>query len=125
LLLSVRDRLPRLREIILIGGEAAGISRWAQVLAQGRSVAALGGRLLKGSWRQAAPGDLAALIYTAGTAGQPEAIMLTHRNLRYHQAAVLAAVQLAEHSGGDGITRLVSYMPMAHVTGRTIDHWGR
>jgi len=127
-LLSVRDRLPRLREIILIDGETAGqpvgIRHWERVLAEGRSAAASGGRLFEETWQQVTPADLATLIYTPGTTGQPKAVMLTHRNLRYYQQAVLTVVPAAEQSGDDGITRLVSYMPMAHATGRTIDHWG-
>jgi long-chain acyl-CoA synthetase len=127
-LLSIRDRLPRLREIILIDDEAtrcpAGIRRWAHVLAQGRAIAASGGHRFEESWQQVTPADLATLIYTSGTTGQPKAVMLTHRNLRYYQHAVLTVMPLPEQSDDDGITRLVSYLPMAHVTGRTIDHWG-
>ena len=127
-LLSIRDRLPALREIIVIGGQAtgqpAGTSRWADVLAQGRSGAAHHDQLFGESWQQARPADLAALIYTPGTEGQPKAVMLTHQNLRYYQQAVLTVIPLAQQSDDDKIMRLVSYMPMAHVTGRTIDHWG-
>ena len=126
-LLSVTGRLPRLREIILIDGEAAGepagIRRWADVLARGHDEAAPGGQLFEENWRQVRPADLATLIYTPGTAGPPKAVMLTHQNLRYYQQAVLTVMPLREQAD-DGITRLVSYMPMAHVTGRTIDHWG-
>jgi long-subunit acyl-CoA synthetase (AMP-forming) len=127
-LLSVRDRLPRLREIILIDGgpvgQPLGTRPWAQVLAEGRSEAASGGPPFEESWRQVRPADLATLIYTPGTGGQPKAVMLTHQNLRYYQQAVLSVIPLAEQSGEDKVMRLVSYMPMAHVTGRTIDHWG-
>jgi long-chain acyl-CoA synthetase len=128
LLLSVRDRLPRLKEIIVIDGESAGrpagVRSWADVLAQGHSAAALDERSFEESWRQVGPGDLATLIYTSGTTGQPKAVMLTHRNARYYQQAALAVIPLAEQSDDDGVARLVSYLPMAYITGRTIDHWG-
>jgi long-chain acyl-CoA synthetase len=69
------------------------------------------------------PDDLATLIYTSGTTGQPKAVMLTHRSLRYCQVAVFRVLPYEEWSGEDGITRIISYLPMAHVTGRTVDHW--
>ncbi|MGH3166136.1 MAG: AMP-dependent synthetase/ligase [Trebonia sp.] len=125
-LLSVKDQLPRLREIILIDGENAaqppGIRRWAQVLSRGGSMAS-GRDLFEESWQRVDPGDLAALIYTSGTVGQPKAVMLTHRNLLYHQQSARTVIPLTEQSDDDGITRVVSYLPMAHVTGRTFEHW--
>ncbi len=33
-------------------------------------------------------------------------------------------IPLAEQAADDGVARLVSYLPMAHVTGRSVDHWG-
>jgi hypothetical protein len=96
------NRLPQLREIILIGGEAAGISRWAQVLAQSRSVAALDGRLFKESWQQAAPGDLAACSRCCPRCIRPR----WSRSPRFGKlhAAVLATLP-------DASPELVSAMP--------------
>jgi long-chain acyl-CoA synthetase len=49
--------------------------------------------------------------------------MLTHRNVRYTQAASLRLLPLEARFGADGIGMLVSFLPMAHVTGRHTDHW--
>jgi long-chain acyl-CoA synthetase len=50
--------------------------------------------------------------------------MITHRNVRYQQQATLRVMPLATQTADDGVARLVSYLPMAHVTGRSVDHWG-
>ena len=66
------------------------------------------------------PDDLATLIYTSGTTGSPKAVMITHRNVRYGQQATVRVIPLEDQVvSEDGTATLVSYLPMAHVTGRT------
>ena len=60
-----------------------------------------------------APDDLATLVYTSGTTGQPKGVMLTHGNLVFN---VLASVERAPfdpetHRGGT----LLSYLPLSHI----------
>ncbi|MFO0753068.1 MAG: AMP-binding protein [Thermodesulfovibrionales bacterium] len=43
------------------------------------------------SGRHASPEDVASLLYTSGTTGQPKGVMLTHRNICSDAAALLAA----------------------------------
>lgn len=123
-LLSVWDQLPKLRQIILIDGEADSAIGWPQLIGLGHAEAERSPGLFDETWRQVAPDDLATLIYTSGTTGQPKAVMLTHRNVRYYQNATTRVIPLEEQSDADGNARLVSYLPMAHVTGRSVDHWG-
>jgi long-chain acyl-CoA synthetase len=123
-LLSVWDQLPKLRQIILIDGEADSAIGWPQLIGLGHAEAERSPGLFDETWRQVAPDDLATLIYTSGTTGQPKAVMLTHRNVRYYQNATTRVIPLEEASDADGNARLVSYLPMAHVTGRSVDHWG-
>ena len=121
---SVRDELPKLRQIILIDGEADDAIGWPQLLGLGHAEAKRSPGVFEQTWRQVRPDDLATLIYTSGTTGQPKAVMLTHRNVRYYQLATLRVIPLEQQSDEDGNARLVSYLPMAHVTGRSVDHWG-
>ena len=121
---SVWDELPKLRQIILIDGEADDAIGWPQLLGLGHPEAERSPGLFEQTWRQVRPDDLATLIYTSGTTGQPKAVMLTHRNVRYYQLATLRVIPLEQQSDEDGNARLVSYLPMAHVTGRSVDHWG-
>jgi long-chain acyl-CoA synthetase len=59
--------------------------------------------------RSASPDDVASLIFTSGTTGQPKGVMLTHRNF----AALVAKLAGAFDIGvGDG---LLSVLPMHHT----------
>ncbi|HEV3382819.1 MAG TPA: AMP-dependent synthetase/ligase [Trebonia sp.] len=134
-LLEAAKSLPKLREIVLIDGETDGETDggtdgtedgtvgWDDVLALGRAEALLDPEKFDEMWRKVTPDDLATLIYTSGTTGQPKAVMLPHHNVRYYQAA-LALILPPEELEDDGANVVISYLPMAHVTGRSIDHWG-
>jgi long-chain acyl-CoA synthetase len=121
---SVWDQLPKMRQIILIDGDADCAIDLPQLLRLGNTEAKRSPGAFEETWRQVNPDDLATLIYTSGTTGQPKAVMLTHHNVRYYQHATLRVIPLEEQSDDDGTARLVSYLPMAHVTGRSVDHWG-
>ncbi|GGY72790.1 class I adenylate-forming enzyme family protein [Marinobacter zhanjiangensis] len=60
--------------------------------------------------------DIAVILFTSGTTGQPKGVTLTHRNL-YSNAA--SAVQLAEASGDEPGTTL-GVLPLAHIYGFTM-----
>jgi long-chain acyl-CoA synthetase len=122
-LLSVRDQLPKLRQIIVIDGDADHTVGWPRLLQLGHAEADRAPGAFDHAWRQVAPDDLATLIYTSGTTGQPKAVMLTHRNIRYYQQAVSRVIPMGELNDAEGNARLISYLPMAHVTGRSVDHW--
>ncbi len=59
-----------------------------------------------------APDDLATLVYTSGTTGQPKGVMLTHRNLVFNVLASLVRTPFdpETHRGGT----LLSYLPLSH-----------
>ena len=130
-LLEVRDQLPKLRQVILIDGEPAGegemagdgVVSYADVMSRGAAVAAEDPGLFESTWRKVRPDDLATLIYTSGTTGTPKGVTITHRNVRFYQLAYTRIVPAEEQTDSDGTARLVSYLPMAHVTGRSVDHW--
>jgi long-chain acyl-CoA synthetase len=123
---TVRSQLPRLRRVILIDGQIEPgddwLISWQDVLALGRAEAGRSPDLFDDTWRRVTPDDLATLIYTSGTTGPPKGVMITHHNVRYYTAAterVLPPEQFAAETGA----RLISYLPMAHATGRSVDYW--
>ena len=134
-LLSVRSDLPRLRRIVVISpaaaqaaGEAAAqagveLTTWEALLAAGHAEADRDPGRFDAMWRQVAADDLATLVYTSGTTGQPKGVMITHRNARVQQVSTSLVLPMEERTSADGLTRSVSYLPMAHVTGRAVDHW--
>jgi long-chain acyl-CoA synthetase len=135
---SIRARLPQLRALVVLGDDGEegtlqangaaraaenGILTWQELLDLGRAEAERDPAAFERSWRQVTPDTLATLIYTSGTTGHSKGVMITHRNVRYAQQATLLVIPLAEQTADDGVARLVSYLPMAHVTGRSVDHW--
>jgi long-chain acyl-CoA synthetase len=60
----------------------------------------------------ARPGDLATVVYTSGTTGEPKGVMLTHRHFIETGDAALQAF----HIGPDD--ELLSYLPYSHVLER-------
>ncbi|HEY1819424.1 MAG TPA: long-chain fatty acid--CoA ligase [Trebonia sp.] len=134
---SIRARLPQLRALVVlgddpVGGAAAGgeaqageaqVLSWGALLDLGRAAAERDPGGFERSWRQVTPDSLATLVYTSGTTGHPKGVMITHRNIRYAQEATLRVMPLNEQTAKDGVATIVSYLPMAHVTGRSVDHW--
>ena len=128
---SVRDLLPKLRALVVLDdgppGEAEaeeGTLGWAELLERGRAAAEADPGAFERTWRQVTPDDLVTLIYTSGTTGSPKGVMITHRGIRYSQQATVRVIPREEQVAEDGTATLVSYLPMAHVTGRCVDHWG-
>jgi long-chain acyl-CoA synthetase len=115
---QVRGELPALRGVVAFdGGRSGGARSWAGFLQRGRQVLAQTATEL--ARREAALGldDLATIMYTSGTTGNPKGVMLTHGNLLTNAAASLEA---SPH-GDDAI--LLSWLPYSHIYARTIDHY--
>jgi long-chain acyl-CoA synthetase len=66
---------------------------------------------------QLQPSDLATLIYTSGTSGNPKGVMLTHANLLYQ---IHAAATVLQPNGGD---RVLSILPSWHSYERTCEYF--
>jgi len=58
--------------------------------------------------------DIFSLIYTSGTTGNPKAIVTTFRNIGY------GAKVAAEHLNYTENDRMISYLPLAHITERAL-----
>lgn len=76
--------------------------------------AELDGRARDVALPSVAPDDLAAIVYTSGTTGQPKGVMLTHRN---YIADALSCSVIIELSTRD---TLLSILPLAHAYEYTI-----
>lgn len=99
LLEEIRGRLPRVREVILLGG---GEDEYEARLAAADPVA---------EPHRSAPEDCFLQLYTSGTTGWPKGAMLTQRSMRAHANALTPAYELDETS-----TNIVA-MPLFHVGG--------
>src|SRR5262245_48928437 len=61
--------------------------------------------------------DLATIMYTSGTTGNPKGVMLTHGNLLSNS---LATVAVCDSQPGDV---QLSWLPYSHIYARTVDHY--
>jgi long-chain acyl-CoA synthetase len=64
----------------------------------------------------ASPNDVATMLYTSGTTGDPKGVMLTHGNVASNVRAILSA--LAIHDTDSSL----SFLPLAHIFQRTADY---
>jgi long-subunit acyl-CoA synthetase (AMP-forming) len=104
-----------LRRIVVLDGPSAepGVRSWADFMASGepshepevgRRTAAL------------TASTVSTLIYTSGTTGPPKGVMLTQRNLAF------VVVKLRELMPIGAEDRLISYLPLSHITEQVVSH---
>jgi long-chain acyl-CoA synthetase len=112
-MLAVRPELPGLRHIVVIESvDRPGVESWAELLDSAPVD-------LDKAAGTAAPDDLATIIYTSGTTGPPKGVMLDHRNICWTVDSLRAALGFAPDR-----SRIVSYLPMAHIAERLTTHYG-
>ena len=95
------------------GDGSPSVHRWADLITRVADVDV--DRVRQESAAAVKPGDLATILYTSGTTGDPKGVMLTHANLVSNALGVLAA---NDHREDD--LRL-SFLPWSHIYARTCD----
>ena len=94
---------------VIVGGEAAGAIAWAEVLAPEPDVFTTTPRR---------PGDLAVILYTAGTTGQPKGVALSHANLLSNARSTASLYEL------DRAQWSLAVLPLSHSYGLTLMNAG-
>jgi long-chain acyl-CoA synthetase len=116
-ILSIADRLPGLRQVIVIddaamfGYERSKMTSFDELLTRQAN-----SDTLEGLARAIDPAAPAFIVYTSGTTGNPKGALVTHGT---HLAA---AYNVAEHYPvlAAGQHRTVAYLPLCHILGRDI-----
>ena len=95
----------------------AGVLTWDTFLSDGAEWAAGWSEAeFEDRARQATPGDVATVLYTSGTTGDPKGVMLTHNNIA---SDVQASRMVLPISGTDNT---VSFLPLCHILQRMVDY---
>ncbi|MFF1823799.1 AMP-dependent synthetase/ligase [Kribbella sp. NPDC058245] len=123
--LEIRDRLPELRTILVIGPGPAPVGVLSFEVLTAAALASLPERLpeVRAAAAKVQPDDPATIVYTSGTTGPPKGTLVTHAGISTVLSGVLTRV--VEDLGElpkPGRTQ-VSYLPLAHLAERMITHY--
>jgi long-chain acyl-CoA synthetase len=118
---KIWTELPDLKRVVVFdrpkGELPDGVMSWADFIARG--VARTEGSdetAFRAEAASAGPGDIATILYTSGTTGDPKGVMLTHDNLRSNVKASERILPI------DHRDTTLSFLPLSHVFQRMVDY---
>lgn len=114
--LSIRDRLPKLRTIIAldapVSGGDSGVISYEEFINRGRAAREFFESLLRQRSEEAQADDIAIMVYTSGTTGPPKGACLSHRYILNSVESLRQTIPLFETDVS------FSYLPFCHVAER-------
>lgn len=115
---QIRADLPDLQGVVIFdhGAPTAEALSWDGFLQKGRR-AHNDDQELPRREANLGPDDLATIMYTSGTTGNPKGVMLTHGNLLSNASATNQASPREEGAV------ILNWLPFSHIYARTVDHY--
>jgi long-chain acyl-CoA synthetase len=116
--LEIRSHVPCLRTVIVCDPPEslpAGVRRFSDVIESGKAFDKANPDWFEKSLTSRTPDDLATLVYTSGTTGNPKGAMLTHGNITSNVVTVRDVVPF---QAGD---IALSILPLSHILERMVD----
>jgi long-chain acyl-CoA synthetase len=118
---QIRSELPLLEGIVVFDDKEAlsdeKIYSWTSFLQRGRRAMATQSSEMARREAALTVDDLATIMYTSGTTGNPKGVMLTHGNLLSN---AVAGVEVG-NSPPDSV--VLTWLPFSHIYARTVDHY--
>ncbi len=118
--LEARKSLDRELTVVVfesVASESPGVLTWDDLLEKGRAAGSEANEaVFRAEATQAKSEDVATVLYTSGTTGDPKGVMLTHANL---YSNVVACTRILSPRPGD-VT--LSFLPLSHVLQRMVDY---
>lgn len=87
------------------------------VIEAGKSFMAENAGLLGKRWSEMKRSDLATVLYTSGTTGDPKGVMLTHDNILSNIESGLDFIEIYEEDV------FLSFLPLSHILERTVGYY--
>jgi long-chain acyl-CoA synthetase len=119
--MEIRSHCPHLHHVIICDPPQttlANVFNFERVVESGRSEEEKNGRARFDQLRKSVkPDDVATLVYTSGTTGNPKGAMLTHGNITSN---VLATAGQVPFAAGDVA---LSILPLSHILERMVDYF--
>jgi long-chain acyl-CoA synthetase len=111
--LSVRDHLPKVRHLIALDPNASDdVISYRDFIARGHAERSRLASLLKERAENAEPDDIAIMVYTSGTTGQPKGACLSHRYILNSVESLRQTIPIYDTDVS------FSYLPFCHVAER-------
>ncbi|MEX2396664.1 MAG: long-chain fatty acid--CoA ligase, partial [Balneolales bacterium] len=112
----LREKLPQLREIILLdpnGSCQSGVRALLDLVSFGKQLRTDGDKRAEKRIESIKKDDLFTLIYTSGTTGAPKGVMLTHANMISQMEAIPVPISCTD--------RVLSILPVWHIFERVFE----
>lgn len=118
--LALKDRVPTLELVICFDAaapepSAMAVTRVEDVINRGRSLHNQEPYLYEKLWQSVKAEDLATLLYTSGTTGDPKGVMLTHKNLTANARNCCRWLKLENKR-----ELALTYLPLTHIFERAV-----
>jgi len=118
---QIRSQLPPLEGVVVFDrdalAEGEGSVWWQAFLLRGLCALPFQADELRRREQALSADDLATIMYTSGTTGNPKGVMLTHGNLLSNACAMDTALPRTPHD------LVLGWLPLSHIYARTVDHY--